>query len=107
MTGPKISLVMVTDLGSLVTMTVGLTKYPVDESATCQLGSNVGATELTITTGENLSTGLLGLFNDTSDPLERWLVDNRSSEMSPLGTWSNSDTIHLLLEGITESTLPH
>ena len=98
---------MVTDLGSLVTMTVGLTKYPVDESATGQLGSNINATKLTITTSKNLSTGLLGLFDNTSDPLECWLVDDGSSEMSPLGTWSNSDTVHLLLEGITESTLPH
>jgi hypothetical protein len=39
MTGPKISLVIVMDLGSLVTITVGLTKYPVDESADCQLDS--------------------------------------------------------------------
>ena len=108
MTGPKISLVIVTDLGSLVRMTVGLTKYPFDESAV-ESASIPSKTKhgLTITTGNNLSASLLGLFNNTGNPLESRLVDDGSSKVSPFGTWSYGDTIDLLGEGITESTLPH
>jgi hypothetical protein len=89
-------------------MTVGLTKYPFDESAKRQprpIFNSKGG--LTFTTGKNLSTSLLGLFDNVGDPLESGLVDDRSSEMSPFGTWSNGDTVDLFLEGITESTFPH
>lgn len=107
MTGPKISFVMVTDLGSLVRMTVGLTKYPVDESAGCQVPSMKKRRGHTFTTGNDLTAGLLGLFDDVGDPLECGLVDDGSGEVSPLGTWADSDTIHLLNKRLLETTLPH
>jgi hypothetical protein len=63
--------------------------------------------KLTFTSGNDLSTSLLGLLNDTGDPLESGLVDDGSGKVSPFGARSDSDAVDLLDQRVLESTLPH
>ena len=60
----------------------------------------------TVTTGNHLATCLLGLLDDTRDPLECRLVDDGTSKVLPFGTWANGNGVDLFDERVSESSLP-